>query len=377
MKTLRDIGHLDGVKVLVRADFNVPMEHGEVVNDFRIRQTLPTIDFLRSKGAKVILMSHLETLPGEPATLEPVARRLEKLGVPVMFVKNLRAARELIDNELKGSSCMLLENLRQSPGEKANDKGFAKELASLADIYVNDAFSVCHRSHASVVGVPEFLPSYAGIQLEKEVTNLSKAFTPNHPFLLILGGAKFETKLPLLSRFMDIADQVFVGGALANDFYKAKGYETGTSLLSKEVPGLKDFMKNPKLILPPDVIVQDGQAKLCDDLSPTDKIMDDGPQTLAELGKRIDGARFILWNGPLGMYENGYKQPTLDLAKLVGAATGRGATTIVGGGDTLAAIAELGIEDKFTFVSTGGGAMLDFLAQGTLPGIEALENAGN
>jgi phosphoglycerate kinase len=272
-----------------------------------------------------------------------------------------------------------MENLRFFEGEKKNDPKFAKELASLADIYVNDAFPVCHREHASIVGVPKLLPSYVGFQLEKEVANLSRAFNPAHPFLFILGGAKFETKLPLLAKFLDIADQIFVGGALANDLFKAKGFEIGQSLISKTGIDLSAFIKSPKLLLPVDIINQEGVSKAADSLSLTDKIMDDGPKTLQMLKEKISAAKFILWNGPLGMYEGGYKQPTLELAKIIGEATAgtSGVVSIVGGGDTLAAIEELQNQDKFTFVSTGGGAMLDFLAKGTLPGIEALEESGD
>ena len=373
MKTLRDIEHLSGVKALVRVDFNVSIENGTVVDDTRIRAALPTIDLLRTKGAKVILVSHLESSDGGNPSLQPVANYMkDKLGISVMFVRNIRTANDLIENSLINGQCMLLENLRQFPGEKANDQGFARELASLGDLYVNDAFSVSHREHASIVSVPKFLPSYAGLQLEKEIANLSKVFDPAHPFLFILGGAKFETKLPLLAKFMGLADTVFVGGALANDFYRAKGYETGTSLLSKGNLDLAPFLASPKLMLPADVIDENKAVKKPEALGAADMIMDAGPQTVAALQDKINTSKFILWNGPLGMYEEGYRQPTLDLAKMIGEATLHGVETIVGGGDTLAAITELGIDDEFSFVSTGGGAMLDFLAKGTLPGIEAL-----
>jgi len=375
MKSLKEIEHLQGVRVLVRADFNVPIKNGAVADDTRIKAALPTIDYLRAKGAKVILMSHLESNDHEDLSLQPVADRLNKLGTQVMFVKNIRAARDLIEQELANGQCMLLENLRFFEGEKTNDQKFAKELASLGDIYVNEAFPVCHREHASIVSVPKFLPSYAGFQLEREVVNLSKAFDPAHPFLFILGGAKFETKLPLLAKFLGVADTVFVGGALANDFFKAMGYEVGQSLLSKEEFDLKAFISSPKLLLPVDIVDQNKDVKRASGLSKDEKIMDSGPKTVAALEEKINAARFILWNGPLGMYEEGFKGPTMELAKMIGAATSRGTTTIVGGGDTIAAIADLGIDDQFTFISTGGGAMLDFLAKGTLPGVEALEDS--
>ena len=376
MHTLHDIEHLTGVRVLTRVDFNVPIRNGAVADDTRIKAALPTIDYLRTRGAKVILISHLEGNDGENPSLQPVADHLNnKLGLKVSFVKNIRTANDLIENELKDGECMLLENLRFQDGEKANDPKFARELASLGDIYVNDAFPVCHREHASIVGVPKFLPSYAGLQLEKEVAHLSKVFNPPHPFLFILGGAKFETKMPLIQRFMGSADTVFVGGALANDLFKAKGYETGKSKLSVGDIDVGPLLANPKLMLPADVAVADKTVKAPDALGAEDVMMDAGPKTVAELQGKIDAAKLILWNGPLGMYEDGYRGPTLDLARAIGAATPHGAITIVGGGDTLAAISALGIDDQFTWISTGGGAMLDFLAKGTLPGIQALEEA--
>ncbi len=382
MKTLNDIEHLKGVKVLVRVDWNVPIKNGAVADDTRIKAAMPTIDFLRAKGAKIILISHLESNDGSIPSLQPVADYLKtKIGLPVMFVKNIRAANDLIENELPESGCMLIENLRTFDGEKANDQKFAKELASLADIFVNEAFSVCHREHASIVSLPKYIPSYAGFELEKEVANLSKVFNPAHPFLFILGGAKFETKLPLLSKFMEIADMVFVGGALASDLFKTKGWETGKSLVSDLIDSkftihdLEKFVGNPKLLLPVDVELKDKTVKSPDSLTSNDAIADSGSKTVAMLQEKVNASKFILWNGPLGMYEDGFRQPTLDLAEMIGEATFHGAETIVGGGDTLAAIASLGIADKFSFVSTAGGAMLDFLAKGTLPGIEALEDS--
>ncbi len=378
MKTLRDIPNLEGVKVLVRADFNVPVENGVVVDDFRIRAALPTVDFLLSKGAVVILMSHLEDNDGEYLTLQPIADRLQKLERPVTFIKDYAKAYEIINTPASQGSCYLLENLRFFEGEKKNDKKFAQQLASLADIYVNDAFPVCHREHASVVGVPQYLPSYAGLQLEKEVANLSLAFKPSHPFLFILGGAKFETKLPLLAKFIEIADEIFVGGALAHDLFKVKGYEIGQSIVSKTDVDLSAFIKSPKLLMPIDVVNQEGVSKAADSLEATDQIMDSGPKTVSMLKEKIESAKFILWNGPLGKYEGGFKQPTLEVAKMIGEATKKSlgkVISIVGGGDTIAATEELKNQSDFTFVSTGGGAMLDFLAKGILPGIQALEDS--
>lgn len=358
MKNIREVENLSGVKVLVRLDLNVPIdEKGNIVDDFRIRKALPLVNYLYEKGANLILMSHIETK--ENPTLEPVAKYFKKIGIECHFEKNYK---KVLGSK---SRIILLENLREHEGEKTNDKAFAKELASLADIYVNEGFSVSHREHASICAITEFIPSYAGFQFENEIKNLSLVFTPDHPFLFIIGGAKFETKIPLVERFIDIADRIFIGGALANDFYLEQGKDIGTSLVSEKKVDLKKYINNPKIILPKDHILK-GTS-----------IMDAGFQTIEDLKFEIDKAKFILWNGPLGAYETGYKSGTLQLAEMLADATKKGIKTIVGGGDTLATIAELKLEDSFTFVSTGGGAMLDFLSKGTLPGIQALEKSIN
>ncbi len=372
MKSIKELKQLVGVKVLLRLDLNVPVKNGMVVDDFRIRKSLPTINFLCKKGAKVIIISHIETKP--LPTLEPVSIRLKNLGINCIFIKNYKNALVEIEKSQSGS-LILLENLRDHEGEKTNDRTFAKELASLADIYVNEGFSVSHREHASVCAITEFIPSYAGLNFEEEVKHLGSAFHPDHPFLFILAGAKFETKLPLIEKFMGIADKVYVGGALANNFFKEQGKETGKSAISKENFNLKRFFDNQKLLLPIDVVVVNGMTtvKKIDEISKDDIIYDAGPQTVKMLKNELDRSRYILWNGPLGAYEKGFKGPTLELAGYIAEATARGAKSILGGGDTLASIAELDLENKFTFVSTAGGAMLDFLGYGTLPGIKALE----
>lgn len=372
MQTLKDIKVLEGVRVLVRVDFNVPIKNGVIVDDFRIKSAFPTIDYLCDGGAKVILIGHLEANEPSENTFKPVAEHIvNKLGKKITFVANLRNANSIINDQMHNGDCVLLENLRHDDGEKKNDPKFAEALASLADIYVNDAFSVSHRTHASVVGVPKLIPSYAGFQLEKEVNNLSKAFEPAHPFLFVLGGAKFETKLPLLEKFIKTADNIFVGGALATDIFKAKGYEIGISLVSKGNFDISNYVNESKLLLPLDIVNQEGVEKSADKLSLNDNSMDCGKKTIALLQEKVNEAKFILWNGPLGIYEKGYKASTLALAKMIANRFGV-VESLVGGGDTLAAIAENNDEDKFTFVSTAGGAMLDFLANGTLPGIEVL-----
>jgi len=375
MKTIRDIKHFEGVRILVRVDFNVPIKNDIIVDDMRIRAVLATIDFLRSRNAKIILISHLESINGENLSLEPISKSLDRLNIPNIFIKDYKRVNDYIEHEMKDGECILLENLRFFAGEKDNNKKLAKELASLGDIFVNEAFSVSHREHASIIGIPKLLPSYVGLQFEKEVLNLSRAFNPSHPFLFVLGGAKFETKLPLLKKFMNIADMVFVGGALASDFFKAKGYEVGKSKISDGKFNISQFVNNSKLLLPIDVVNKSGEIKPAENLSSSDKIMDTGPRTLEMLKEKIATAKFILWNGPLGLYEDGFRDSTLELAKMIGEATMRGTETIVGGGDTLAAIKASSIQNGFTFISMGGGAMLEFLAKGTLPGIEALEDS--
>ncbi len=359
MKYLRDIIELEGVKVLMRVDFNVPVRNGVIADDFRIRKIIPTIRFLHKKKAMIILMSHIEggDKKDDMPTLAPVAEYLKKAGIGCVFIKDYKKVLR------HNSPLILLENLRNNEGEKKNDRKFARELASLGDMYVNEAFAVSHREHASVCAITEFIPSYAGLLFAQEVEYLSTAVHPDHPFLFILGGAKFETKLSLLEKFMTIADKVFVGGALANNFFKEAGQDVGKSLVSSENFNLARFTRTSKLLLPLDTIV-------CDEA-----IVDVGPKTVAMLKAEIAKAKYILWNGPVGLYEKGFKESTLSIARMIAEATSAGAKTILGGGDTFAVLAELKIEDQFTFVSTGGGAMLEFLAKETLPGIEALEKS--
>lgn len=307
MRSIEELENLSGKKVLVRVDWNEPVLNGDISNDFRIRKSLPTIELLLARGAKVLLATHLE--PKE--TSFDVFKKYVPSGVE------------------------LLPNLRLNPGEEANSTDFAKSLAAKADIYVNEAFSVSHRSHASIVGVPEFLPAYAGLQFVREVTMLSKSFNPPRPFLLILGGIKFETKLPIVQKFLPLLDFIFIGGGMAKAASRAL------------------FGGNPKVFF----TVGDIAA------------LDINVETLVLLKDKIKASKFILWNGPVGNYENGYTWGTLELAKTLAQ---NGKEIIIGGGDTLSAIRELNLENEFTFVSTGGGAMLDFLANGTLPGIKAL-----
>jgi 3-phosphoglycerate kinase len=315
MKTLKDIQYLEGVKVLVRVDFNVPIKNGVVVDDFRIRAALPTIKYLKDGGATIILIAHLEAADGTNPTLEPAAKKLSELGIETEFVKDYKKVVSMA--EAAPGSCFLLENLRVYGGEKDNDPKFAEELASLADIYVNDAFSVSHREHASVVGVPKFLPSYAGLQMESEITNLSKAFDPAHPFLFILGGAKFETKMPLVEKFLPLTDTIFIGGALANDLLKAQGKEVGTSKVSSLPIDLSKIISNPKIFSCVDVAIANDGTKDIDHVEADDMIADIGTKSVELLKTKIAAAKFILWNGPFGIYEKGFTWGTEECARLI------------------------------------------------------------
>lgn len=371
MRSVKKIKNLKGQRILVRADFNVPIALGKVEDDFRITKALPTIKFLRAKGAKIILITHLGK-GGE--TLAPVAKVLNKI-LPTKFVPEVTGSNvKKAVAAMRNGEIILLENLRNDKGEKACDKIFALALAELGDIYVNDAFPVSHRQDASIVLLPKLLPAYAGLQLEEEVKNLSHAFqAPKHPFLFILGGAKFSTKMPLIKKYLKLADHVFVGGALAHDFFKAKGYEVGRSLVSDTNYGIAGILKNKKLLLPQDVVVKSGDRLInrkAHEVRKDETILDIGQESAQNLTPIIKRSKLILWNGPLGKYEAGGAGSTKKILKFVAASN---TESIIGGGDTVALISKMKMDKKFSFVSTGGGAALDFLANGTLPGLKALE----
>lgn len=369
--TIEDAGDVAGKRVLLRVDLNTPVVDGKVSDPYRIDQIIPTIDALRLKKAKVIIIAHTETQGG--ASLWPMCDYLNGF-VKVHFAKDLFSAETVsMIADMEDGDVVMLENLRSLEGEKANDEAFAKKLAQYADIYVNDAFSVSHRKHASVVGVPQFLPSYAGPLFVDEVENLSKALNPSHPFVFILGGAKFDTKLPLIEKYLDKADSVVVAGALANNVFKTKGFEVGASLVSPGDFGIDAMLNNPKFVTPVDVTVKkvDGsmEIKKANEVLTDEYIGDVGPETVSKIAELVKGASLVVWNGPLGNYEEGFTEQTEKLAEIIAHSQ---ATTIVGGGDTLASIEKLGLMHNFSFVSTAGGAMLDFLVNETLPGIEVL-----
>ncbi|HEY0948364.1 MAG TPA: phosphoglycerate kinase [Candidatus Paceibacterota bacterium] len=376
MRTVRDIRKLEGIPVLVRAALNAEAENGKVTNDFRLRAALPTIEYLRERHAKVILAGHITGNGTE--TLRPMYEAMKAWIPGLVFcdVPSGPKARAMA-RELSPGDVLMLENLRRDKGEEGNSKEFSASLADLADIFVQDAFDVCHRKHASVVGVPEILPSYAGLLLSHEVEELKKALKPKQPSMAIIGGAKFSTKQPVLNKLLKIYGRVFVGGALANDFMQATGRPVGRSLVSNaDKATLKALLQDRKLLLPLDYVVApvgkgraEGRVADIQDVQPDEAILDNGPKTIAMLAEHAKSMKTILWNGPLGNYEHGFVEGTQGLARVI---AGSHAHSIVGGGDTVAAIESLGLSQGFSFISTGGGAMLDYLAYGTLPGIAAL-----
>ena len=372
MKKITTLKILKDKTVLLRADFNVPMKGSRITDPFRIVKTIPTIKLLRKLGAKIIIISHIGD--DGSTSLKSVARELNK-SLPVTFVPAVIGPK--VDKAIalmKSRDVVLLENLRTEKGEKDNDPVFAETLASYADIYVNDAFSVCHREHASVVGVPKLLPHYAGLQLIDEVAHLSIALKrPPRPFLFILGGAKFATKLPVLKRYMKDANHIVVGGALANEVWQEEGLQVGTSLVDTEDFGLEHLESHTKVYLPEDVVVRRGAKHMTvgrNEVTKDEQIVDIGTQSCMYIAGLVKQSKLIVWNGPLGLYESGFSGSTKWLIELLAKSR---AETIVGGGDTVALISKMKLEKKFSFVSTGGGAAIDFLAQGSLPGIEVLK----
>ena len=371
LPTIKDIKNLKGKRVVLRLDFNVPMKNGKIVETMRIDRAIPTLKYLVKKKARIIILSHI----GKDASssLKPVVRYLNKT-MNVGFVPDFRTeqARKVADN-LPLGGVVVFENLRLDDRETENDPLFAKYLASFGDIYVNDAFAVSHRAHASVVGITKYLPSYAGFLVADEIKHLSLALNPKHPFLFILGGAKFETKMPLLKKFMKRADNIFIGGILANDFFYDMGIEVGKSFIDKHSFKLTPLLKKGKIILPSDVVVKNSEnkttTKQIDELSSDDNIMDVVLQTIKALEPILKKAKLVVWNGPLGYYEGGFDKGTIALLKAI---TETKAISIIGGGDTAVIVEKLGLDKKLSFVSTGGGATLDYLVDGKLLGIDAI-----
>ncbi len=388
-KTVKD-ADVRGKRVLVRVDFNVPLSEGSVTDDTRVRAALPTIRYLVDNGAKVILMSHLGRPKGEPEerfSLRPVRRTLQRLiGRNVAFVDQTvgpeaeEAVSRMVDGEI-----LMLENVRFSPGEKANDPEFAKALARLGDVYVNDAFGAAHRAHASTAGIAEFLPAYAGLLLAREIQTLTGMLAkPERPFVAILGGSKVSDKFGVIDRLIDCVDTLLIGGGMAFTFLVAKDIEVGNSLVEPDwvEPAKKMLSKAAEkgcdLVLPTDFVIASEIAEDADtrvvgreEIPAGQMGLDIGPSSVELYKGEISAARTIFWNGPMGVFE---MAPFENGTKEVAIAVGRNqrAASIIGGGDSVAALKKFGLEDRVTFVSTGGGASMKLLEGAPLPGLEAL-----
>lgn len=390
-KIIKDMD-LKGKRVLIRVDFNAPLDNDlNITDDIRIRASLPTIKYAIDKGAKVILMSHLGRPDGkvvEKMRLSPVAKRLsELLGKPVLALEDCIGDEvKKAVSAMKDKDVVLLENLRFHPEEEANDANFAKELASLADVFINDAFGTAHRAHASTEGVTKYLPSAAGFLLEKEIEYLGNAVAnPNRPFVAILGGAKVKDKIRVIDNLLNKVDALLIGGGMAYTFLKANGKTIGASKLDKD--GLetaklaleKAAKKNIPILLPIDNVVADkfdanANTKLVGEDIPEGWIgLDIGPKTVKAFEDKLKDAKTVVWNGPLGVFEmDKFANGTAKIARFLAGL--KGITAVIGGGDTAAAISKFKVEEKMTHVSTGGGASLEYLEGRGLPGIDALQD---
>ena len=378
-----------GKRVLVRVDFNVPLAGGAVDDDTRIRAALPTIELLRSHGAKLVLVSHLGRPGGKPdpaLSMKPVAERLsELLGVEVELAPEVVGERAAaMADELEPGGVLLLENSRFEPGETSNDPGLSSALAGLADVYVNDAFGAAHRAHATTEGVAHLLPAYAGLLLERELEELGRVVAdPERPLVLVLGGAKVSDKVGVIDRFLEIADQILIGGAMCFSFFRAQGISTGDSLVEEKGVELaaealrKAEGSRCELRLPVDLVLGDrfeagAERRVSEGTEVPDGWMglDIGPRTAREFAAEVSAAGTVLWNGPMGAFE---LEPFADGTRVLAeAVAGAGATTIVGGGDSVAALAQFGLSERIDWLSTGGGASLELLEGKRLPGVEAL-----
>jgi len=393
-RRLRDLAtdELEGSRALVRVDFNVPLEDGRVKDDARIAATLPTLDHLLGAGARPVLMAHLGRPGGSPdpsLSLSPVADRLSELVErEVAFVEPADSDDALAaSRDRDRGDIVLLENLRFLPGEKGNDPDLARRLARLGDLYVNDAFGACHRAHCSIVGVPSVLhPAVAGLLVEAELQALDEIREhPDPPFIVLMGGAKIADKIDLLEAFIGRADRILVGGAMANTFLAARGREMGASLVEEDALDEARRLTEKaggKLALPDDLVVAPSpdagdEASVVDaGRVPADAMaLDIGPTTREAYADVLEGATTVFWNGPMGFFEReAFAAGTRAVARAVAAADRAGAFAVVGGGDSARAVREAGVADDLSHVSTGGGAALEYLASGTLPGVEALDD---
>ena len=385
MKTLKDFDFKDK-KVLVRCDFNVPIRNGEILDDFRIQKTLPTINYLKQNKAKIILISHLDQPESQNKkySLKPIARSLEKLlGEKVKFLNACLGKKVKTKiNKLKTGQILLLENLRFEKGEVENDEKFARALAELADLYVGEAFGVSHRNHASVASLPKLLPHFAGLLLENEVATLQKVKEgPARPLVIIIGGIKISSKIKVIESFLKKADHLLFGGQIANIILRVKGISIGKPWPTEGVVQKIEKMNltDIKVHLPVDVVVspdETGEIYIREtgpgNVRKEESVFDIGPETIRSFTNIINEGRTIVWSGPLGLAENkNFRKGSREIAQAI--ARNHQAFTLVGGGDTIFLLKEFNLRDKFSHISTGGGAMLAFLAGEKLPGIEALK----
>jgi len=386
-KTIRDVD-VRGKRVLVRVDFNVPLKEGTVADDMRIRAALPTIQYLLDHEAAVILMSHLGRPKGKVVSelrMDPVAERLaELLGRPVKKLDDCVGPEvEAAVEAMRPGDVILLENTRFHPEERANDPEFARQLAGLAEIFVNDAFGSAHRAHASTEGVTHYLPAVAGFLMEKELEFVGRATeNPEHPYVAILGGAKISDKIGVIENLLTKCDRLLIGGGMANTFFKAMGFEVGDSLVEDEAvetAGALIKQAGGVLVLPVDVVIADAfdneantRVVAPNEVTPGWRILDIGPKTVSTFESALGGAKTVVWNGPMGVFEMpNFAQGTFAVARLLAHLD---AVTIIGGGDSAAAVRQAGVADKMTHVSTGGGASLEFLEGKVLPGVAVLED---
>ncbi|MFA7662603.1 MAG: phosphoglycerate kinase [Patescibacteria group bacterium] len=376
LKTIKQIKNLTNKRVIVRTDFNVPMKGIKIIDDYRIQKALPTIEYLIKQKAKIILLSHLGRPNGKVVkelSLLPIAQKLEKLlKKKVAFIPQISGEEvEQAIETLNGGEVLVLENVRFHPKEEANDSRWGKELAGLGDIFVNDAFAVSHRKQSSVVAIAKYLPSYAGLLLEDEITNLNQVLEPKKPAVAIVGGSKIETKIKVIDKLSKKFDQVLIGGAIANNFILSAGYEVGKSLVDKDFKLNLNKYNFEKIVLPVDVIVTGGKTREVDLVSKNEAIYDLGAETFKIFKIYLNGAKTIVWNGPMGWFEkHEFAKFTLKLASEI--LKNKTAQICIGGGET----ASLFMNKKLSpniFVSTGGGAMLEFLEGKELPGIKVLE----
>lgn len=387
INSIRNLKSLKDKKVLLRVDFNVPIENGKIKDDYRIVSGLETIKYLLDKKAKIIIIGHL----GDPknsndknCSLKPVALRLKKLlNMSVKFIPAIEPEKiSAALSKSSGDEIVFLENLRFNSGEKSNDIKFAKFLASLADIYVNDAFSVCHRKQASISAITKYITSYAGLLLERELIALNKVLKPKKPMIAVMGGAKISTKAPLITKLHGQAEKILIGGALATSIVKFLGYEVGKSFCDDKIgSSLEKKIKNTqflkKIVLPVDFAVKDkdGAIRICrpDEIKKNESILDIGPDTIGIFDNYIKHAATIVWNGPMGKFEESpFKQGSLSLARSIASRSKGRAFGLVGGGESVEVLKMSKMDSYIDFISTAGGAMLSFLGGEKLPGLKAI-----